>query len=380
MGKSRAIARERVEEVLRQFDLRGTLLVAEPYGSGHINDTLSLIVDQAGGPLRYILQRINKRIFKDPPRLMSNISRVTAWIAERLAAHLDASRRVLTVVSTRDGLPYALDAEGDYWRIYLFIEKARTYDVIDGPGQAASAARAFGAFMRQLEAFPARELHETIPEFHHTPARFAALVRAIEEDRCNRAAGAKAEIALLMEREADVHRLLALHREGRLPLRVTHNDCKLNNVMIDDMSGEGICVIDLDTVMPGLSLYDFGDMVRTATSPAAEDERDLARVRMQMPMFRALLEGFLSGAGAILTPEEIDQLPFAGKLITLETGIRFLTDHLNGDVYFKTARPGHNLDRCRTQCRLVASIEEQEAGMRREVARAMEQLQQAVDR
>lgn len=378
MTGNRSIARNQVEAVLEHYDLRGTLLVAEPYGSGHINDTVALIVDQAGSPIRYILQRINKNIFKDPPALMSNISRVTSHIAKRLAAHYDASRRVLSVLPARDGRPFAVDAAGDYWRIYLFIEKARTYDVIDGPERAAAAARAFGSFMRQLEDFPARELHETIPEFHHTPSRFAALVRAIESDRCNRAAAVRKEIDFFMAREADVHRLVSLHRAGRLPLRVTHNDCKLNNVMLDDLSGEGICVIDLDTVMPGLSLYDFGDMVRTATSPAPEDERDLSRVVMQMPMFQALIEGFLSGAGAMLTAEEIEQLPFAGKLITMETGMRFLTDFLNGDVYFKIARPEHNLDRCRTQCRLVESIEQQLDGMRQCVAKAADAVQQSI--
>jgi Ser/Thr protein kinase RdoA (MazF antagonist) len=374
MGNRRTIERVQVEAVVEQYDLRGTLLEAEPYGNGHINDTLALVVDQAGSSVRYILQRINKKIFTDPPALMSNISRVTSHIARRLDAHPDASRRVLTVLPTRDGRSFAVDAEGDYWRIYLFIEKARTYEIIDGPERAAAAARAFGAFMRRLEDFPASELHETIPQFHHTPSRFAALVRAIEADCCNRAATVKAEIAFFMKREEEVHRLVSLHQAGRLPLRVTHNDCKLNNVMIDDATGEGICVIDLDTVMPGLSLYDFGDMVRTATSPVAEDERDLSRVHMQMPMFEALIEGFLEGAGAILTAEEIELLPFAGKLIALETGMRFLTDYLNGDVYFKIARPDHNLERCRTQCRLVESIETQLLEMHKVVARKVETL------
>ena len=380
MGVKQGIQREAVEAVVAHYELRGSLLVAEPYGSGHINDTFVLIIDQAGCPVRYILQRINSTIFKDPPALMSNIGRVTAHVAQRLGMHFDASRRVLTVVPARDGRPFVVDEAGHYWRIYLFIEKARSYDVIDQPARAAMAARAFGTFMRQLEDFPAHELHETIPDFHHTPTRFSALVRAIEVDRSNRAASVTREIEFFMAREADVHRLVSLHRAGRLPLRVTHNDCKLNNVMIDDATGEGICVIDLDTVMPGLSLYDFGDMVRTATSPAPEDERDLSRVVMQMPMFRALVEGYLAGAGAALTAEEIELLPFAGKLITLETGMRFLTDYLNGDVYFKISRPAQNLDRCRTQCRLVESIEAQEAAMRREVARATETLQLSIAR
>lgn len=375
MAVKRVITRNQIEAVVKQYDLRGTLLTAEPYGTGHINDTFALVVDQAGRPVRYILQRINNDIFKDPPALMSNISRVTAHIANCVSGLDDASRRTLTVVPTRAGRSYETDAEGNYWRVYLFIERARTYDVVDEPARAAAAARAFGTFIRQLDRFPARELHETIPEFHHTPSRFAALVRAVETDRCNRAAGVKKEIAFFTDREADVHRLVRLLRAGQIPLRVTHNDCKLNNVMIDDLTGEGICVIDLDTVMPGLALYDFGDMVRTATSAAAEDERDLDRVHMQLPMFRALVEGFIAGAGAILTADEIEQLPFAGKLITLETGMRFLTDYLNGDVYFKIARPTHNLDRCRTQCRLVESIEQQEEAMHREVARVVKKQQ-----
>ncbi len=372
MNAKMEIARGQIEDIFRQYDLRATLWGGEPYGSGHINDTLALSVDQAGSPLRYILQRINRRIFKDPPAVMENIARVTSHIAAQVAAHRDATRRVLTVVPARDGKAFAQDERGDYWRVYLFIEGARTYDVIDSPGRARAAARGFGQFLRHLEGFPADELHETIPDFHHTPARLNALVQAVESDAMNRAASVRTEIEFFMSREADARRLVDLRRSGRLPLRVTHNDCKLNNVMIDDHSGEGVCVIDLDTVMPGLSLYDFGDMVRTATSPAPEDERNLDRVNMQFSMYQALLDGFLEGAGAILTAEEVEQLPFAGKLITMETGIRFLTDYLNGDRYFKVARPDHNLDRCRTQCRLTQSIEAQEGAMREEVSRVLE--------
>lgn len=371
MSDERMVPRERVVGVLRQYELRASLLTALPYGSGHINDTLALVVDQAGAPVRYILQRINKRIFKNPPALMENIGRVTAHIARKLEDNYDSSRRTLTIVPTKAGALFAEDDCGDYWRIYLFVEKARTYDVIDSPARAQAAARAFGAFMCQLADFEARALHETIPDFHNTPARFAALKEAIGADRAGRATAAAAEIEFFMEREEDANRLVKLHHAGKLPLRVTHNDCKLNNVMLDDVTGEGICVIDLDTVMPGLSLYDFGDMVRTATSPAAEDERDLSKVRMQMPMFEALVTGFLEGAGTILTHEEVDELPFAGKLITLETGMRFLTDYLNGDQYFKVARPDHNLDRCRTQCALVRSIEAQMKAMREVVERAV---------
>lgn len=363
------MSRDRIEAVVARYDLRGVCRAIVPYGSGHINDTFAVTIDQAGAPVRYLLQRVNRRIFREPLRLMANIQRVTSHVARELGGDGDAARSTLTVVPTRDGLACATDDEGDVWRIYLFIERARTYDIIDGPGRAEAAARAFGRFMRLLEAFPAAELHETIPAFHHTPTRYNALLDAIALDAHNRAAAARAEIEFFLARARDTARLVKLAAAGRLPVRVTHNDCKLNNVMIDDETGRGICVIDLDTVMPGLSLYDFGDMVRTATSPAAEDERDLQRVRMQMPMFEALVRGFLDGSGGILTGEELEQLPFAGKLITLETGIRFLTDYLSGDVYFRTSRPDHNLDRCRTQCRLVESIEAQEGAMHAEVAR-----------
>lgn len=371
MNKTMSIASDVIESAARGFDLRGSLVGAEPYGSGHINDTFVLMVDQAGTPVRYILQRINKRVFKDPSSVMENIGRVTRHIAEQIAHQYDAARRVLTVVPSNDGAFFARDVRGDFWRLYLFIEKAQTYDVVDSPARAKEAARAFGLFLRHVEDFPAQDLHETIPNFHNTPARLSALQQAIAEDRCNRAALARVEIDFFLARERDAHLFVNLHRAGRLPLRVTHNDCKLNNVMLDDLTGEGICVIDLDTVMPGLSLYDFGDMVRTATSPAAEDERDLSLVQMQMPMFEALVAGFLEGAGSMLTQEEIAQLPMAGKVITMETGMRFLTDYLNGDMYFRIARQGHNLDRCRTQCQLVRSLEERAEAMSGVVERAM---------
>lgn len=349
------------------YEFRGELLSGTPYGSGHINDTYLLAVDQAGREVRYIAQRINRRVFRDPAGIMSNIARVTAHVAQKVHSRKDASRRVLTLVLTRDGCSFLKDEAGDYWRVYLFIEKARTYDVARDPAMAASAARAFGEFMSALRDFPADTLHEAIPRFHHTPSRYAALMQAVEEDRVGRAASVTREIDFFRAREEDAHRLVMLHEQGRIPLRVTHNDCKINNVMIDDETGEGICVIDLDTVMPGLSLYDFGDMVRTATSSAAEDERDLSRVHMRMEMFQSLVKGFLDGAGEFLTEAELEFLPFAGKLITMETAMRFLTDYLNGDTYFKIARPDHNLDRCRAQCRLVESIESQLGQMRRAV-------------
>jgi aminoglycoside phosphotransferase (APT) family kinase protein len=276
-------------------------------------------------------------------------------------------RRVLTLVPTHDERAFQVDSDGNYWRAYLFIEKARTYDVVESGEQAFQAARAFGQFQQMLADLPAPGLQYTIPNFRHTPKRFAALEKAIQADTAGRASLAKPEIDFALARKSITGVLL----DANLPERVTHNDTKFNNVMLDDATGEGICVIDLDTVMPGLALYDFGDMVRSTTSPATEDERNLSKVTMQLPMFEALVRGYLSTAGSCLTDSEKQLLVFSGKLVTFEIGIRFLTDFLEGDVYFKVHRDGHNLDRCRTQFKLIESIERQESVMNDLVARIL---------
>ena len=250
-----------------------------------------------------------------------------------MAGEPDVSRRVLTLIPARNGLSYHHDEQGNYWRAYLFIEKARTYDAVESPGQAFEAAKAYGQFQKMLADLPAPRLHDTIPDFHHTPKRFAALVKAIENDAGNRAGLAKAEIEFALKRASITDVLI----KAKLPERVTHNDTKFNNVMLDDATGEGICVVDLDTLMPGLALYDFGDMVRTTTSPAKEDELDLTRVTMQFPMFEALVRGYLTFAGDFLTPAEKSLLAFSGKLITFEIGLRFLTDFLGGRHLFQSA-------------------------------------------
>ena len=351
--------------VFQKFRIYGSLLESAPYGSGHINDTFVATCSQAGTRIRYILQRINQIVFKDPESLMDNVLRVTNEARSRLdgAGVLDASRRVLSVIPATDGKPFHLDEEGGYWRCYPFIEGARTHDVIRSTRQAHEAARAFGEFQTLVAGMGGPRLHETIPEFHNTRSRFERLKEVAAADPHGRLAAATSEWESMCERESVVDVLLNLQKTGQIPERVTHNDTKLNNVMIDDATGAGICVIDLDTVMPGLALYDFGDMVRTATSPAPEDETDLSKVAMQMPMFEALVRGYLSTAGSFLNDAEKSYLPVAGKLIALEIGIRFLTDYLEGVVYFKTRRPGHNLDRCRTQIALVKSIEHQEEAM-----------------
>lgn len=345
--------------VFRLFQIQGDFLSGAPYGSGHINDTYAVVASQAGTPVRYILQRVNHDIFKNPAALMENIARVTAHSQSVLADRNDpdASRKALTTVPARDGKPYAFDADGNLWRVYLFIERATGYDIIENTGQAVQAARAFGSFQALVADLPGERLHETIPDFHHTPKRFQALQAAIEADFHNRAAAAAAEIAFACEREGDTGIITGLMEKGEIPERVTHNDTKLNNVLIDDATGEGVCVIDLDTTMPGCALYDFGDMVRTATNSAAEDETDLSRVESRMEMFEALATGYLETASAFLTAAEKRHLAFSGKLLTLECGMRFLTDYLSGDTYFKTKHPEHNIERCRNQFALVRSIE-----------------------
>jgi hypothetical protein len=342
-----------------QFQIRGEFSGAEPYGNGHINDTYRAVFIEAGAQVRYVLQRINHNVFKNPVALMENIQRVTSHIASQVAGEPDSGRRALRLIPARDGKVWHLDAEGGYWRAYNFIEKARTYEAVESTDQAFQAASAFGRFQKLLADLPAPRLNDTIPDFHNTPKRFEALEQAIAADAAGRAILAKPEIEFALAHKSMVSVLL----DASLPERVTHNDTKFNNVMLDDATGEAICVIDLDTVMPGLALYDFGDMVRTTTSPAPEDEQDLSKVTMQFPMFEALVRGYLISADGFLTKAEKKFLAFSGKLITFEIGIRFLTDYLAGDKYFKVHREGHNLDRCRTQFKLFESIEQQEEKM-----------------
>lgn len=348
------------------FDLRGDFVAGEPYGSGHINDTFRVLIDQAGTPVHYVFQRINTAIFRDAAGLMQNIQRVCRHAQERLRAQRvpDATRRALTLVPAAAGGVLHTDAAGGCWRAYLFIEKATTYDVIDSPAKAFEAARAFARFQSLLADLPGGRLNETIPDFHNTPKRYQALHAALRADVRGRAREVQPELDFALSQESEADRLVRLMAAGEMPERATHNDTKLNNVMLDDASGEGICVIDLDTLMPGSALYDFGDMVRSATLNIAEDSTDYRQALCRRDIFEALARGFLE-AGDFLTPVERDNMVFSGRLMTLECGVRFLTDYLQGDVYFKTRRPSHNLDRCRTQFALVRSLQAQEGELRR---------------
>jgi hypothetical protein len=350
-----------------KFAIAGEFLTGEEIVSGHINTTYRATYRLAdGSQRRYILQRINDHVFKDPLAVMRNVERVTRHINDKvLRVKKDLGGQTLQLYPARDGEFWSHGPAGGIWRCYNCIEGCVTYDVVENTRQAYQAARAFGAFQDLVSDLPASEIHETIPDFHDTRKRFARLMEVAEADPCGRLASVRREFDFIARREALAGRLLALHEAGEIPLRITHNDTKINNVMIDAATDEAVCVIDLDTVMPGLSLYDFGDLVRSATTPVAEDETDLSKVTMRLPVFEALTEGFLSTAGGFLNEVEVEHLAFAGKLLTFEVGIRFLTDYLEGDVYFKTHRPGHNLDRCRTQLALLASMEAQEDAMRR---------------
>jgi hypothetical protein len=349
----------------RAFGAGGPLVQASRHGSGHINDTYLAIYDEGGRRVRYVHQRINHLVFKDPPRVMENIRRVTEHQRAKLAAAPPSARRALTCLPASDGQPYWCDAEGNTWRTYTFIDNACSYDVVQSTRQAFVAARAFGDFQKMLADLPSPRLHETIPDFHNTPWRLRRLEEALAADRHRRADDCRAEIDHALARRSEARRLIDLQAAGRIPERITHNDTKLNNVMLDERTGEDVCVIDLDTVMPGLTLYDFGDMVRTATMPVKEDEQDLSRVLMQWAMFEALAQGYLASAAAFLNADEKANLAFAGWLMTYEVGVRFLTDHLEGDTYFRISRPGQNLDRCRAQFALARDIERHLPAMER---------------
>jgi hypothetical protein len=350
-----------VRSVAQQFHFLGEVSSFAPHGNGHINDTYLVTCRGTSGVTRYILQHINRNVFRNPAVVMQNIERVTAHLAAQDTGKPDIGHRPVKLIPTRDGRNWHVDPQGETWRAYNCIANARTYETATTSGQAFQAACAFGRFQQQLATLPPPRLHDTIPDFHHTPRRFAALQQAIAANAAHRAALVGPEIEFALSRESITGVLLS----AGLPERITHNDTKFNNVLLDDTTGAAVCVIDLDTVMPGLALYDFGDMVRTTTSPADEDERDLSKVTMQFEMFEALVRGYLASAGGFLTAAEKQYIAFSGKLITFEIGIRFLADHLAGDTYFKVHREGHNLDRCRTQFKLVESIEMQEEKMNR---------------
>jgi len=347
-------------EVIAAYDFPETLLGAVRYGSGHINDTFCLVCQpQEGNAVRFILQGLSVTAFPRQAELMENFVGVTAHLRRKIeAAGGDVMRETLNLIPTRDGKPYYTDATGKTWRLMPFVEGTVCLQKAT-PELFEASARAFGRFQLLLSDYPAHTLHETIVNFHNTEDRFAKFLAALEADKLGRAKEVQAEVAFVMDRKADCSVAVRALRDGKLPLRVTHNDTKLNNILIDEKTQEGICVIDLDTTMPGLSIYDFGDSIRFGANHSAEDEKDLSKVNFDIELYKRYTRGFLEGAQGGLTDAELEYLPWGAKLMTLECGIRFLTDYLDGDNYFHIHYPEQNLDRCRTQFKLVADMEQQ---------------------
>ena len=348
-----------LQEVLAAFDFGAPVVGALRYGQGHINDTFVVHTQPEDASCRrFILQRMSAAAFKRPDQLMENIMGVTEYLGREIESRGgDREREALRVIRPRNGEPYYTDSANGAWRVYPFVEDTICYQTAETPALFAASGRAFGRFQRLLQGYPAQTLHETIPHFHDTEDRLAKLKAALAADKLGRAAECRPELDFVLSREADCSVALQALRDGVLPLRVTHNDTKLNNVLMDRDSGEGLCIIDLDTVMPGLSINDFGDSIRFGANHSAEDEKDLSKVNLDVSLFETYTQAFLEGAGGTLTAAEIDYLPWGAKLMTFECGIRFLTDYLEGDVYFHTTRDGQNLDRCRTQFKLVSDME-----------------------
>ncbi|MEZ3462801.1 MAG: aminoglycoside phosphotransferase family protein [Lachnospiraceae bacterium] len=353
----------RIDEAVAAFGIadaiNGTLVQQSPYGNGHINDTFLLRYETADhSEKKYILQRMNHDIFRNPPLLMENIVHVTDHLRGIIRSRGgDPERETLNVLKTRDGASFFRDSGGSYWRVFPFIERSVCLEKVRNAKDFYDSAVAFGSFQKMLADFPAGTLHETIPNFHNTSSRFRDFRAAVQSGDRERAALARTEIAFALDRESETAVLTALLDAGALPLRVTHNDTKLNNILFDADTGKALCIIDLDTVMPGLSLYDFGDSIRFGASTGDEDEPDLDKVSLDLSLFEAFTKGYLEGCAGSLTAKEIEMLPMGAKLMTYECGIRFLADFLTGDTYFKVHRENHNLDRARTQFKLVADME-----------------------
>ena len=346
-----------LNELVSAFTFEGELVNTTQLREGHINDTYVFDFNDNGKTNRYLVQVLNTYVFRQPEALMSNVVGVTNHLRKAIIANGgDPERECLTVYPAKSGKPYYIDSTGRFWRCYNFISNAHSCQSVENETVFFNAAKAFGNFQKMLADYPGETLTETIPNFHNTVSRFADFKKALADNLSGRVDTAKAEADFVLAREADCAVLVDLLAAGELPLRVTHNDTKLNNVMFDNETNEGICVVDLDTVMPGLSLYDFGDSIRFGANTASEDEKNISKVSLSLDLFKAYTLGYLTSAGESLTAKEIEYLPFSAKLMTLECGMRFLGDYFNGDTYFKTEYPEHNLVRSRTQFELVADF------------------------
>ncbi len=348
-----------IGEVISKFQFSGSLKYYREYGNGHINDTYLVRFDDDGKKVKYILQRINKNIFKKPEQVMMNILGVTTHLKKKISEYGgDPERETLTVIKTCNGKPFFVDGYGDYWRAFVFITDSVSLELPEDENDFYQSAVAFGTFQKMLADYPADTLFETIPNFHNTPVRYQTFLASVEKNASGRADNVKEEIEFVKARAEFMSVLEDSHKNGILPLKVTHNDTKINNVMLDKDTREPVCVVDLDTIMPGYSVNDFGDSIRFGASTAVEDEKDLSKVHFDVHLFETYTRGFLHGCEGTLTDGELSLLPEGAKMMTLECGMRFLTDYIDGDTYFKTAYDDHNLVRCRTQFRLVSEMEQ----------------------
>ena len=348
--------------LLESFDLPGGERTAEPFGNGHINNTFLVTID--GVKDQYILQRINSYVFVRPREVMENMLHVTEYLQERIREEGgDPDRETIRLIPSVSGKPWVEDDEGEVWRVMLRVPDTVSPQLPDDLGVLEECGKAFGCFTRRLKDYPAADLYETIHAFHDTPARLRQLEDAAAMDSCGRLKDVPEEMAFARAREADTRILVDGLAAGRLPLRVTHNDTKVNNVLLDRDTEKSVCVVDLDTVMPGLLAYDFGDAIRVGACSAEEDERDLSKIRLELPKFEAFARGFLGELKGELSEEELLSLEAGARLMTFENGMRFLADHLNGDKYFKIHRPGQNLDRARAQFALLADMEKHQEEM-----------------
>jgi Ser/Thr protein kinase RdoA (MazF antagonist) len=368
-GEPRVPAEKDATAALARFAVPGSLVSLEPHTSGLINHSWVAAFEASAMRRRYVLQQINRHVFHHPDEVMENMERVTRHVATRLAREgdPDAGRRVLSLVPTLDGASHHVDPAGETWRLVPWVEGTRATERAATEAEAHETARAFGRFLAHLQDLPGPPLHETILAFHDTPGRLVAFERAVAADRVSRASSCRREIGALLERRSLASALTGRAERGEIPVRATHNDAKIANVLFDEKTGEGLCVVDLDTVMPGLAPYDFGDLARSTVSDSDEDERDLSRVQVRLPVFEALARGFVEGAGEALSPAERSLLATGAEVIVYEQAIRFLGDHLDGDRYYRTSRPAHNLDRARTQIRLLEGLEAAGPGLARVV-------------
>ena len=353
------------ESIVRAFKVKGDPISCKPFGSGHINHTLKIETD-AGA--EYVLQRINKHVFKNPEQLMENLAAVTKYLRK----HEDDTRMALHFIRTHYNQYFYVDDHGDYWRMYDFVG-GFCLDMPETNADFYESALAFGHFQSMLADFPAETLHETIPEFHNTIDRYRQFKEVLKKDPCGRLAGVRNEVQFLKDREELAGTLQRMRESGELPLRVTHNDTKLNNVLLDRQTRKFLCVLDLDTVMPGLSLYDYGDSIRFGAATAEEDEWDLSKMTLDLERFEIYTKGYLE-ACPTLTDKEVEMMPMGALIMTLEVGLRFLTDYIDGDNYFKIAYSDHNLVRARTQLRLVADMQSKWDEMNRIVAKVAKEV------